>query len=91
MASDVTHQDAGGQKGILKSQSIDLQWYIVDVNEVDAQGSSHADPAGGGGRVCVPAAGAGYEGDVALDGLHFQALKVPLAPPAGVCGGGSLH
>ena len=36
VAGDMTHQDAGRQQGVLEGQSIDLQWHVVDVNEVDA-------------------------------------------------------
>ena len=86
VTSDVAHENAGRQQSVLEGQRIDLERHIVDVYEVDTQGGGHADAAGAEAGLHVPAAGAGDEGDVALDGLHLQALKVPLAATPGVGG-----
>ena len=87
----MTHQGAWSQQGILESQGIDLEGDIVDVQEVDPQSSSHADPPRAETRLHITAARPGDEGDVALDGLHLQPLEVPLAAPPWVGGGGHLH
>lgn len=79
VASDVAHQDAGGQQSILEGQRIDLERHIVDVYEVDTQGGRHADAAWAEARLHITAARPGNQSDIALDGLHLQPLKVPLA------------
>ena len=91
VTSDVAHENAGGQQRVLEGQGVDLERHIVDVYEVDTQGGGHADAAGAEARLDVPATGAGDEGDVALDGLHLQPLKVPLAATPGVGGLGGLQ
>lgn len=90
VTSDVAHENAGRQQSVLEGQGIDLERHIVDVDEVDTQGGGHADAAGAEARLHVTA-GAGDEGDIALDGLHLQPLKVPLAAAPGVGGLGGLQ
>lgn len=91
VASEVAHKDAGGQQSILEGERIDLERHIVDVYEVDTKGGGHADAARAEAGLHVPTARPGDEGDVALDGLHLQPLKVPLAATPGVGGLGGLQ
>lgn len=79
VAGDVAHEDAGRQQGILEGQCIDLQRHIVDIYKINTQGGRHADAPWAEPRFHITAAWPGDECDVALDGLHLQPLKVPLA------------
>ena len=90
VACDVAHQYAGGQQSVLEGQRIDLQRHIVDVYEVDAQGGRHPDAARAKTRLHIAAAWPWNQGDIALDGLHLQPLKVPFAATPRVGGLGSL-
>ena len=86
----MAHENAGGQQSVLEGQRIDLERHIVDVYEVDTQSGRHPNAARAKTRLHITAAWPGNQGDVALDGLHLQPLKVPLAATPRVGGLGSL-